>query len=125
MKSWILGIAIVCVLVGGVWSISSVMGNVYNSNAYSANTGEDVTGQDDASSGGGCGSGGSGGDCCGTPQSDEESKATASAYYLEKTGDSDFEVIIENFGCHSEAQIIKDGKVVMELRIQSGVATEI
>ena len=123
MKSWIVGIAIICVLVAGVWSISSVMGSVYASGEYSVNN--DVIEQPQASSGGGCGSGGSGGDCCGAPQADEDVEALASAYYIEETGDTDFEVVVEDLGCHSEAQIVKDGIVIMEIRVQSGVATEI
>jgi len=81
--------------------------------------------------GGGCGVGGcsgGGGSCCGgggTSTSDAEK--IAGDYYIAKTGDGpgNFTVIVEDYGCHQEAEIIKDGNVVMTLTISNGKATEI
>lgn len=132
MKSWILGITIICALVVAAWSISSVMGNVYGSNIYSANTGDVYSADEDCcgeteEAGGSTDSASTGEEsgCCGSGDSDESPEEQASAYYIEKTGDTDFEVVIEDQGCHSEAKIIKDGQVVMELSINGGQVTEI
>ncbi|WP_069999990.1 hypothetical protein [Cellulosilyticum sp. I15G10I2] len=50
-------------------------------------------------------------------------------YYLEKSGDDpdsgDIESRIENFGCHSEVHIYKDGELVMRLAYFGGQMFEL
>ncbi len=141
MKSWVVGITIVCALVVAAWGISSVMGNIYDSNysaseVYSANeaysaseaysSGEDCCGETEQTGGSSSSADVSAeSDCCGSGSADGESpESLASTYYIEKTGDTDFEVVIEDLGCHQKAQIIKDGVVVMNLSINGGQVTE-
>jgi hypothetical protein len=68
------------------------------------------------------------GGCCGFgSNSPEETERLAADYYISKTGDSanEFSVKVEDFGCHQEAEIIKDGRIVMELSISGDNVSEI
>lgn len=121
MKSWIVGILVIFAMVAAIWSISTVMGNVYAPNASPTNedcresSGIDAIAE---SAEAGCA-------CCGTSEGSAAPEEAASAYYYDLTGDDDFQVEIEDFGCHYEAKILKDGIIVMELRIEGGQVTEI
>jgi len=126
MKPWIIGIAIVCGMLVTAWSINAVMGGAYGPNEFVS---KPVVNQV-AQASGGCGSGGGSGGCCASGTTNQSSaqqspEDIASAYYIEKTGDSDFEVVVEDFGCHQVADIVKNGNVVMKLQIQGGQVTEI
>jgi len=85
---------------------------------------------------GGCpgsaGKGGCGG--CGRPQGAEQGaqgsgikavEELAARYYSETYGDRDFTVKVQDFGCHQEAYIIKDGQPVKRLSISGGNVYEI
>ena len=120
MKSWLIGALVVCGLLTAAWGISAVMGEVYGSTDLPSNTAQTAS-----SASSGCGMSGGKGGCCGSGSSAQSPEELASAYYIEKTGDSDFTVTIEDFGCHQEAKIVKDGIVVMELQVSGGQVTEI
>jgi hypothetical protein len=49
----------------------------------------------------------------------------AANYYMNIYRDTDFEVSVKDFGCHQEAYIIKDGKVVKTLSINGGRIEEV
>jgi hypothetical protein len=80
-------------------------------------------------SGGGCNSSGPGGSSCcgggGAPLSQDEVKAGVLRYYAEKYGDSDVTCVVKDYGCHMEAEILKDGNVVRKLSISGNRITEI
>jgi hypothetical protein len=67
------------------------------------------------------------GGCCGAGDgpSEDEIEEQASDYYITKTGETDFTVSVEDYGCHQEASIIKDGETVMKLSIRDGRVSEI
>ena len=86
--------------------------------------------------GAGPGSGGCGG--CGRAtgpgqqgaQGDRSSGLKASEdlaykYYSETYGEKDFTVEVQDFGCHQEAYIIKDGQPVKKLSISGGNVYEV
>jgi hypothetical protein len=69
-----------------------------------------------------------GGGCCGSSSnSADETEQLAADYYMSKTGANanDFSIKINDYGCHQEAEIIQDGKIVMELSISGGTVSEI
>lgn len=80
-------------------------------------------------SGGGCNSSGPGGSSCcgggGAPLSQDEVRTGALRYYVEKYGDSDVTCEVKDYGCHMEAEILKDGNVVRKLSISGSRITEI
>lgn len=49
----------------------------------------------------------------------------AAKYYSETYGDTDFKVQVQDFGCHQEAYIIKDGQPVKRLSISGGNVYEV
>ena len=68
--------------------------------------------------GGGCGSG--------TGKVDMEAlKAGVVQTYAQATGESGFEVRIQDFGCHQEASILRDGQEVKRFSISGGRLYEI
>ncbi len=59
-----------------------------------------------------------GGGCCGgggDAVSFEEMRLAGLQYYVEKYGDSDVEATVEDFGCHQEIYIYKDGAQVARI----------
>ena len=62
---------------------------------------------------------------CGSGGSAEENELLARNYYIDQTGDSDIEVTVEDFGCHQEATILKNGQEVMKLSISGGEVSEV
>jgi hypothetical protein len=80
------------------------------------------------SSGGGCNSSGPNkSSCCGggAPLSKGAIKAGALKYYAEKYGDSNVTCEVRDYGCHMEAEILKDGNVVKKLSISGNRIAEI
>lgn len=76
-------------------------------------------------------SGGSGGGCCGgsaaasNPADLKKIEAAALDFYTAKYGDKDVTVKSENFGCHIQCNIYKDGKLVKELSYRNNQFSEI
>lgn len=79
----------------------------------------------------GAGSGGCGG--CGKQATAEGGQGSglkaaedlAARYYSETYGDKDFTVNVQDFGCHQEAYILKDGQPVKKLSISGGNVYEV
>jgi hypothetical protein len=55
----------------------------------------------------------------------QEAQRLASVYYTQVYGDRDFTVEVEDFGCHQEATILKNGKFVKLLSISNGDVREV
>ena len=70
-------------------------------------------------SSGGCqaSSSSNGGSCCavGGADSSVDVESAALAYYANTYGDSDVTVKVNDYGCHQEIEVIKDGNIVMTL----------
>lgn len=69
---------------------------------------------------GGCGGPGGG---CGSGSGPVDIKAlerSVAEAYARATGEEGFQVSVKDFGCHQEAEIIKDGKTVKRLAISGG-----
>jgi hypothetical protein len=121
MHSWIFGLLIVgALLVAGLGA--TIIGQVAPDNGIIGGSCCEAG----SGGGGGCSSGLS---CCSGDDDDAsyaETEQLAADYYVSKTGDTgNFTVSVEDFGCHREAKIIKDDKVVMELTISGGTISEI
>ncbi len=68
-----------------------------------------------------------GGGCCGgggDAVSFEEMRLAGLQYYVEKYGDSDVEATVEDFGCHQEIYIYKDGAQVARIGYAYGEVYE-
>jgi hypothetical protein len=77
-----------------------------------------------------CGSAGSSG--CGAPVDPEVAKQRVKsiqgylfAYFSETLNDQSITVEVEDFGCHQEASILQDGKVIKRLSISGNSISEI
>lgn len=68
---------------------------------------------------GGCGSGGSGGGAS-AALSTEELKQAGLAYYAQNYGDDQVEAVVQDFGCHQEIHIYKEGQLVKRLGYAGG-----
>lgn len=68
---------------------------------------------------GGCGGCGSGGGAS-AALSTEELKQAGLAYYAQKYGDDQVEAVVQDFGCHQEIHIYKDGQLVKRLGYAGG-----
>ncbi len=121
MKPWMTGLLVLGLIMAGSWGIVKVMDTVYASSPYSDYT-RNFNDQQNAPATGGCGTGS---DCCSGEGGDQDPADLAYDYYFSKTGDADFEVVIEDFGCHQEADIVKNGTVVMRVQISGGQVTEL
>lgn len=49
----------------------------------------------------------------------------AAKYYIDTYGDKDFEVKVQDYGCHQEAYILKGGKAIKKLSISGGSVYEV
>ncbi|MDF1533973.1 MAG: hypothetical protein P1P69_05660 [Methanosarcinaceae archaeon] len=59
-----------------------------------------------------------GGSCCSTGSADlsvDDVESAALAYYVNTYGDSDVTIKVNDYGCHQEIEVIKDGNVIMTL----------
>ena len=121
MKPLMAGLLVLGLVVAGIWGIVTVMDTVYASSPYVDYT-RNFNDQQNAAAAGGCGTGS---DCCSGEGGDQDPVELAYDYYFSKTGDADFEVVIEDFGCHQEADIVKNGAVVMRVQISGGQVTEL
>jgi len=82
---------------------------------------------------GGCGGCGRSAGTAGTTQdtqglqgsSAKAAEDLAYRYYSETYGEKDFTVKVQDFGCHQEAYIIKDGNPVKKLSISGGNVYEV
>lgn len=121
MKQMI-ALVIICFIIVGGWAVGSAIENGPEPSKKQTLDccGSNTPGGSGAS--GGCGSGGGCGSSGGSGLSPTE---LASNYYIQQTGDTDFTVKINDFGCHQEAEIIKNGVVIMELSISGGEVSEI
>ena len=120
MKNLLLPIALISLIVIGFLGVSAVLGNSPASQTTIDESEGRCGASSESQSSGGCGTGdgcGTGGGC--------GSGGTAEDYYFSQTGDRDVEITIEDFGCHQEATILKDGQEVMKLSISGGEVTEI
>ncbi|MBS4021163.1 MAG: hypothetical protein KGZ79_01895 [Dethiobacter sp.] len=81
------------------------------------------TGGNGAFGGGGCGGCGSGGG--GAAVSTEEMRLIGLQYYAGTYGDSDVEATVEDFGCHQEIYIFKDGVRVARIGYANGEVYEL
>ena len=108
-------------IMAGSWGIVKVMDTVYASSPYVDYT-RNFNDQQNAAATGGSGTRS---DCSGGEEGDQDPSELAYDYYFSKTGDADFEVVIEDFGCHQEADIVKNGAVVMRVQISGGQVTEL
>jgi hypothetical protein len=115
MKTWMTGIVVFAMIAGASWGIVTVMDSVYASSPY-ANNSSNLNQQQNGDEG--CA-------CCGTGGDGTDPSQLAADYYYAQTGDSDIEVVVEDFGCHQEADILKDGNVVMRVHINGDQVTEI
>ncbi|MDT8396601.1 MAG: hypothetical protein RRA32_09205 [bacterium] len=82
--------------------------------------------------GSGCGSSAGCGGCGGLDANPREGKARLEKiegylvkYYTEKLGISDITIEIESFGCHEEATVKAEGKVIEKLTINGNSITKI
>jgi hypothetical protein len=69
-----------------------------------------------------------GGGCCGqggAAVSTEELRLLGLQYYADTYGDSDVEAVVEDFGCHQEIYIYKDGERVARIGYASGEVYEL
>ena len=78
----------------------------------------------------GCGSSSSGG--CGAPSDPAVSKRRVEgiqnylyAYFSEKLGDPGITIKVDDYGCHQEASVLKDGKIIKRLSISGNSISEI
>lgn len=78
----------------------------------------------------GCGSGASGG--CGAPadpavarQRVESIQSYLYAYFSKAFNDPAISVEVDDFGCHQEASVLKDGKIIKRLSISGNTISEI
>lgn len=118
--------------VAGYGTQPAVQGGAYDAAQGAAGAGGCGTG--------GCGSSGAaaggGGSCCGGSGAATSANAGVSAqgstgdfkqvekdainWYVSQYGDAEVTAEVQDFGCHQEINIVKDGKVVKELRYQNG-----
>ncbi|MDW7650906.1 MAG: hypothetical protein SCK29_04480 [Bacillota bacterium] len=71
-----------------------------------------------------------GGSCCGSggggaTLSDTELRQIGLEYYVANYNDTDVEAIVEDFGCHQEIHIYKDGELVKRIGYGNGQVYEI
>ena len=79
---------------------------------------------------GGCGNRGAAGTqpgATGASQSDalKAIEELAAKYYIDTYGDTDFTVKVQDYGCHQEAFILKDGQPIKKLSISGGNVYEV
>lgn len=73
---------------------------------------------------GGCGGCGGGGAAVSAP-STEELRQQGLEFYVTNYNDTDVEAVVQDFGCHQEVNIYKDGKLIKRLGYSSGQIYEI
>lgn len=88
-------------------SAYATQNTVYGGQASSSPNGADVTA-------------GNQGGCCGSGEifTLEQAKAWGIAYYARKYGDKDVTAKAEDFGCHKQVNIYKNGKLLMKLAVR-------
>ena len=74
---------------------------------------------------GGCNGGGSGSDIQANPETINAIKQAVSDYYTQRFRDTDYSVEIQDFGCHQEAYVIKDGNKIMTFSVSGNSITEV
>ena len=110
-----------------IFAIAIVDANNYSNTEQSIPESNPVSSQTQAPCGqssGGCqvssdsSSNNAGGSCCSTGGADssvDNVESAALAYYVSTYGDSDVTIKVNDYGCHQEIEVIKDGNVVMML----------
>ena len=106
-----------------IFAIAIVDANNYSNAEQSIPESNPVSSQTQAPCGqssGGCqvSSSSNGGSCCavgGADSSVDDVESAALAYYANTYGDSDVTIKVNDYGCHQEIEVIKDGNVVMML----------
>ena len=113
----------VFLIVVTIFAIAIVDANNYSNTEQSIPESNPVSSQTQAPCGqssGGCqvSSSSNGGSCCavgGADSSVDDVESAALAYYANTYGDSDVTIKVNDYGCHQEIEVIKDGNVVMML----------
>ena len=114
----------VFLIVVTIFAIAIVDANNYSNTEQSITEPNPVDYQTQAPCGqssGGCqSSSGSnaGGSCCsagGADSSVDDVESAALAYYANTYGDSDVTIKVNDYGCHQEIEVIKDGNIIMML----------
>ena len=68
------------------------------------------------------------GGCCSTGDAGstlDDVESAALAYYVNTYGDSDVSVKVNDYGCHQEIEVTKDGNVIMTLGYSNGEIYEV
>jgi len=117
----------VFLIVVTIFAIAIVDANNYSNTEQSILGSNPVSSQTQAPCGqssGGCQSSSdfdsndTGGSCCSTGGADssvDDVESAALAYYVDTYGDSDVTIKVNDYGCHQEIEVIKDGNVIMTL----------
>ena len=69
-----------------------------------------------------------GGSCCssgGAESSLDTLENAALAYYVSEYGDSDVTIKVNDYGCHQEMEVIKNGNIIMTLGYSNGEVYEV
>ena len=105
-----------------IFAIAIVDANSYSDTEQSVLESDPVSYQTQAPCGqssGGCPvSSDNSGSCCsagGAGSALDDVETAALAYYVDTYGDSDVSAKVNDYGCHQEIEIIKDGNVIMML----------
>lgn len=114
--------------IGNSYSAPAEYGQGYSSNQGGAAGGNccgSTGGSAPAGSSGSTGSGG--GSCCsnGKSISKDEARKQALDYYVEKYKDKDVVAEVEDFGCHLQVNIKKNGKLVKAISLRGGKISEL
>lgn len=117
----------VLLIVVTIFAVAVVDANNYSNNEQSISESKPVDYQTPAPCGqssGGCPvSSGNTGGCCATGDAGSSLDAVenaALAYYADTYGDSDVSIKVNDYGCHQEIEVIKDGNVIMMLGYSNG-----
>ena len=117
----------VLLIIVTIFAIVIVDANNYSNTEQSIPESNPVSSQTQAPCGqssGGCqsssdsNSNNAGGSCCatgGAESSVNDVESAALAYYANTYGDSDVTIKVNDYGCHQEIEVIKDGNIVMML----------
>ncbi len=142
MKRWsvIIGIVIVVAAAATVFAVQQYSPSANNvaiqaqesDGEYSSCGGQGCDYSGNSATGSGCGGVADSGGCGSTPLTTAESRVRAErmrsfiyAYYAKKFNDPNLVVQINDYGCHMEADVLQNGKIVKRLSISGNSVSEI
>ncbi len=142
MKRWsvIIGIVIVVAAAATVFAVQQYSATSNNAEVtaqtsdgqYSGCGGQGCDYSGNSAAGSGCGGVADSGGCGSTPLTTAESRVRAErmrsfiyGYYAKKFNDPNLVVQINDYGCHMEADVLQNGKIVKRLSISGNSVSEI